>query len=564
MESEIDYSKHSEVELVEMFGRMDPRYAPLECVRLGKRLTELGYIVTQGDTEPGFAEPSAAKLEGLIGAARPFECAVDFGKRPGAFRYIEPTHNDFGFVGPGKLLTDGMHLYLSGYARTGQAAALPHREIQLANRQIVNVESKGQFVRFEYGENYEVDAGAMTLKLADDATAAALVAVLPQANTKDFRPRIKANAEFEARLVARAPWAPVTFGLVAINTAVFIAMLFGGAEWFRPGGQAQIAWGSNFGPYTTEGEWWRLLTAEFIHFGLLHLFFNMVALVSFGPLVERLYGSLPYLLIYLLTGILGSLASISWHPAINSAGASGAIFGILGALLVASLRAGDRFPEDMARPIRRVAVIVVGWALYSGFRHEGVDNAAHLGGLASGFILGLVAAPLTGGEKLYSRRFILGLLPMIPTAAMLLAGGIWWAQRGAVSLAGDGLYYHTAHWLRRREPLVNAEFNSALRQDGRDHTALIPTLEKHVIPFWHAAADRLAAIELPARSPNDDVLDDLQDLADRREKAFQLLDAGLRKNDVQVIGAAGRELKQIDQMIAKRIRAGCAPPSCFR
>jgi rhomboid protease GluP len=546
MESEIDYSKHSEVELVEMFGRMDPRYAPLECARLGKRLTELGYIVTQGDTEPGFAEPSAAKLQGLIGAARPFECEVDFGKMPGTFRYVEPTHNDFGFVGPGKLLTDGMHLYLSGRVRAAEAALpqIPHREVQLASRQIVNVESQGQFVRFEYGGDYEVDAGAMTLKLAADATAAALVAVLPKATTKDFGPRIKANSEFEASLVARAPRAPVTFGLVAINAVVFVAMLFDGAGWFRPISHVQIAWGSNFGPYTTDAEWWRLLTAVFIHFGLFHILFNMIALVSFGPLVERLYGSLLYLLIYLLTGILASLASISWHPAINSAGASGAIFGILGALLAGPLRAGERFPEDMSRPILRATVIVVGWALYSGFRSQGVDNAAHLGGLASGFILGLAAAPPIRGEKLYSRRYILGLWPIIPTAAILLAGGLWWAQRGAASLSDDGLYYRTAHWVRSREPLVDAEFNSALRHDGRDHTALITTLEKHVIPFWREASDRLAAIELPARSQNDGLLDDLQDLADRRAQAFQLLDTGLRNNDARVIAAAGRELKQ--------------------
>jgi membrane associated rhomboid family serine protease len=69
----------------------------------------------------------------------------------------------------------------------------------------------------------------------------------------------------------------------------------------------QIAWGSNFGPYTTDGEWWRLFTSVFIHFGIAHLVFNMIALVMFGPLVERLYGSVHYLLIYLSAGIAGRL-----------------------------------------------------------------------------------------------------------------------------------------------------------------------------------------------------------------------------------------------------------------
>jgi hypothetical protein len=118
---EIDYSKHTEAELVEMFGRMDPRFAPVECARLGKLLTELGYVVTQGDTEPGSAEPSAAKLQALIGSRRPFGCNVDFGKVTGPFSYLEPTHNELGFVGPGELQTDGVSVYLSGRAAPPRA-----------------------------------------------------------------------------------------------------------------------------------------------------------------------------------------------------------------------------------------------------------------------------------------------------------------------------------------------------------------------------------------------------------------------------------------------------------
>ena len=425
MESEIDYTKHTEAKLVEMFGRMDPRFAPVECARLGKLLSELGYIVTQGDTGPGFAEPSAAKLQALIGAARPFECDVDFGKVSGPFSYLEPMHNDLGFVGSGKFHTDGIYVYLSGQVapRPGILPPQSRRQVQLASRQIVNVESEGRLVRFEYSAE-EGDEGAMTLQLADAATAEALVAVLPKSKTKNFRPQIKASTEFEARLIARSPQTPVTIGLVAMNTVVFIAALFGGAEWFYPVGNVQIAWGSNFGPYTIDGEWWRLVTSLFIHFGLPHVFFNMLALASFGPLVERLYGSMIYLLIYLLTGILGSLASVAWHPAVNSAGASGAIFGILGALLAAQLRAGASFPSNISRPIRYSTLVFLGWALYASLTYKGVDYAAHLGGLTSGFIVGLAAAPPLTGEKLYTRRRLLGLLPMIPVAAVLLMGGL--------------------------------------------------------------------------------------------------------------------------------------------
>jgi hypothetical protein len=79
VDSEIDYTKHTESELVDMFGRLDPRYAQAECTRLAKFLTERGYIVIDAITGPGSATPSPEKLEELIGSTSPFECPVEFG-----------------------------------------------------------------------------------------------------------------------------------------------------------------------------------------------------------------------------------------------------------------------------------------------------------------------------------------------------------------------------------------------------------------------------------------------------------------------------------------------------
>jgi rhomboid protease GluP len=97
--------------------------------------------------------------------------------------------------------------------------------------------------------------------------------------------------QFERHLIAQSRRTPVTVGLVALNTLVFLATVLAGAEWLVPRGIVQIAWGSNFGPFTTDGEWWRVLTSLFIHFGVIHLAFNMWALATFGPLAERLYES---------------------------------------------------------------------------------------------------------------------------------------------------------------------------------------------------------------------------------------------------------------------------------
>src|SRR5271156_6091838 len=100
VDSEIDYTKHTESELVDMFGRLDPRYAPTECARLGKYLTDHGYSVTEGSTGPGIAVPSPAKLQSLIGASQPLEWKVDFGSATRSLG-LGPAQNSFGFVGSG-------------------------------------------------------------------------------------------------------------------------------------------------------------------------------------------------------------------------------------------------------------------------------------------------------------------------------------------------------------------------------------------------------------------------------------------------------------------------------
>ena len=544
MESRIDYSQHSEAELVEMFGRLDPRYAPEECARLGKYLTEHGYRVTPGDTGPGFAQPSAAKLQELSGSSRlrPFETTVEFGDGSGLMSQTNPAHNDLGFKGSGELRADGLSVYLSGRMPRKR---IIHQEVELPGRYIVNVESKGRLVRFEYRKNEDAAAAAMTLQLADDTAAAALVAHLPTTRTPAFSSQIEANARFAGELRARSPRTPMTFALIAVNVLVFIGMLFDGAGLLRAVGHVYVAWGSNLGPYTLDGDWWRVFTALFIHFGLVHIGANMIALAIFGPLVERFYGSTRYLLIYLLAGIFGNLCSIAVHPGVNSAGASGAIFGVFGALVATLVRRRDHIPPDFLRPIRHAALLFIGWSVYGCLKNSGIDYVAHMGGLVAGFILGWASTPGSVGEK-PAHQMLFSVLPAAAAAAVLLAGGYWWAQSRAASLTGDALYVRTVHWMTKREKGVNAALKAVLRDDGKSHAALMETLETRVIPFWRDVSDRLALVELPQQSANIAALDTLQDISDRRAHAYQLLDQGLRDNDPRVIAAAGRELREIE------------------
>jgi hypothetical protein len=190
VDSEIDYTKHTEPELVDMFGRLDPRYAQGECTRLAKFLTERGYIVIDGITGPGSAAPSPEKLEELIGSTSPFECEVEFGPNKGFLSFIGWTRNPFGFSGSGTLVTDGIFVWISGrVANDGPLMTMVEENTQLACHQIANVESADRMVRFEYNV-LDVSGTAVSLWLADATAAARLVRVLPGRRTKGFHPHL--------------------------------------------------------------------------------------------------------------------------------------------------------------------------------------------------------------------------------------------------------------------------------------------------------------------------------------------------------------------------------------
>ena len=183
--------------------------------------------------------------------------------------------------------------------------------------------------------------------------------------------------------------APVTALLLAINATVFIVMVVSSGQFaaFRP--DTLIQWGANFGPYTMGGEYWRLLSAAFVHANPIHIAVNVWGLWSLGQLCERLFGKWQTLAIYVLTGVGGSLLSIASHHDRLSVGASGAIFGIVGALL-----AGLRFGElPLSAGQRRamfsslVSVAVINFII--GASWAGIDNMCHLGGFVTGLMVGL-------------------------------------------------------------------------------------------------------------------------------------------------------------------------------
>src|SRR5215475_3534683 len=188
------------------------------------------------------------------------------------------------------------------------------------------------------------------------------------------------------------PKIAVTSVLLGLNVAVFGLMLAGGMHPMAPTIDRLIQWGANYGPKTTNGEWWRMFTAMFLHIGVLHLLFNMVALWNVGSFMERILGSVGFVVLYLLSGLLGSVASVAWNPFVVSAGASGAIFGLYGGLLAFLVRHRAMQQASLAA-LRTNTLAFLGYNLVFGFIIQGIDMAAHLGGLAGGFICGCVLMP---------------------------------------------------------------------------------------------------------------------------------------------------------------------------
>jgi len=194
-----------------------------------------------------------------------------------------------------------------------------------------------------------------------------------------------------AAIKQRTPGIPVTKCLIAANLLVFVLMLFNGAGFWHSPNNVQLAWGANFGPATQDGEWWRLFTALFLHFGAVHLTLNMIAFWDGGQLVERMYGHWRYLMIYLVSGLLGNLVSLVWqgNQAV-SGGASGAIFGIYGALIVFLWQERAVLDRHEFRWLFGGACVFAIATIALGFMIPSIDNAAHIGGFVTGLLSGLM------------------------------------------------------------------------------------------------------------------------------------------------------------------------------
>ncbi len=268
--------------------------------------------------------------------------------------------------------------------------------------------------------------------------------------------------------VMAVPWVrhessiTLTQVLFGANVMVFLAMAIASGSIMGFSGQVMVHFGANFGPFTLSGQWWRLLTYMFLHGGLMHIAFNMWCLWDLGALCESLYGRWTYATIYLITGIAAGLASVGWNPGVLSVGASGAIFGLAGALISSFYLGEFSLPSVAIKGTLRSLLFFVGFNVFFGSVVSGIDNAAHGGGLVSGLIVGALIARLAPQHDKPLRRA--GVLLFM----VLIVGG---SALGIHRWRGSGIHFGSAMDAGRNVDRMIGELQKRVQQSPQDASA---------------------------------------------------------------------------------------------
>jgi rhomboid protease GluP len=338
------------------------------------------------------------------------------------------------------------------------------------------------------------------------------------------------------RLREQSPSLPATFVLLALNIGVFVAMLFAGAGLWHAPNDVQLAWGANFGPATEDGQWWRLLSAMFLHFGLLHLAVNMLALVEAGRYVERHYGTTRFLALYFCAGAGGNLLSLATQGGRGiSGGASGAVFGLFAAVLLLVWRERGRLdPVEFRWLFWGVAAIAV-FNIAFGMLVPGIDNGAHVGGLLCGLLAAGILSPRDGKADAWLRRaagaaLVVGVSLLI---ALLPEPRYRWRDEMAAR-----------EWIQEfvgREADINSRWNALValgRQDGLSFDELAERIESEVAISYGESFEQLSARQLDSRAPTVRVLVAVREYVRLRHDASYELAGALRENDPARIRAA--------------------------
>jgi rhomboid protease GluP len=367
---------------------------------------------------------------------------------------------------------------------------------------------------------------------------------------------------FYEALRARTRWAVVAPALAAMSVAILIVILVREGSLGNP--QTLVEWGGSFGLRTTNGEWWRLLTATFVHTGVLELIVTLVALLSLGVAIERLVGSLAFAVIYVAAGVLSGLMRLSEAQMSVTTGSSGAVWGLFGLLpvwLALSLLRRSTVAVSLAA-LKRLAPAAALFLLYTAAT-TGIGRPAVLA-LWTGFALGLLLLVGTGGRKPAARRIAAG---AASAAAIAIAV--------AVPLAGFADVRPEIDQVLTLEARGTETYNAAFdrfRKGRMSLSALTQTIDQTIVPPFQAAGERLKTFDKVPREQQS-LLADAETYLRLRRESWQLRSEALRhlndpvsgdaphvraaarhRTNLRALGKAeGRERESLE--VLKRIRA---------
>jgi membrane associated rhomboid family serine protease len=349
-----------------------------------------------------------------------------------------------------------------------------------------------------------------------------------------------------------------TIVIIALNVVVFLIMVLQGVSLFSPTAESVLKWGADYGPLTLHGQWWRMVVSTFLHFGLIHLLFNVFVLFNIGLFMEDLAGRVEFIVLYLVCGLGGSAASLAWHPSTVSAGASGAIFGLYGALLGFLVVHRGSIPAESLASLRKGALTFIGYNLLYGLR-PGVDMAAHVGGLATGFVLGLflIQAPASSSSSSGSGEMTAsadnGLTPAsnwrVPTAVVL---GLVLIVAPMIALPKPDDYLAEYRRLAAIEEKDIELFNASLKQwqagqiNGQQYADI---LEKQILPPWRAERKAIEKLSVSQDQAARKRL--LVEYLTDREQSWQLTVDGVRADDTGKLGQAAQKSAEAEKVAAR-------------
>ena len=346
------------------------------------------------------------------------------------------------------------------------------------------------------------------------------------------------------QLCLRMPQLRITPLLVAANVLVFGAMLLSGAGLWHSQNGVQLAWGANFGPATQDGEWWRLASAMFLHFGLLHLALNMWALWDAGQWVERMYGHFRFAVIYFVAGLAGNLLSLVIHQGhAVSGGASGSIFGLYGALLSYLWLERSQIQRGEFRWLFWAAVGFSVVSIVFGFIVPGIDNAAHIGGLIGGLLMGVLVKPDAEGVVMSLQMKVTAGLVFVALVGVMVAN----MPHQAYRWSDEKQVQREIGEFMQEDAAISRAWESILRQGqrkGASFEELADVIESVVVDRYEHSFEELSALPHDPDLPSALAAERVTRYAEKRRDASRAMVEGLRAKDRVQIQKALEQARQ--------------------